>query len=152
MMQWWFNNNLHPFHIVPHNGDDDKALCASAPHFNVTLHNGDNDAFHIALRKASTNNKATCASAWYYHIALHNGDNNNNTTATTTYVINKPLVHRRMSFILEHIASPNGNNDKATMATTNKECQWCGLKRERTVCAGAKASSIDATINRPRQT
>jgi hypothetical protein len=80
-------------------------------------------AFHIALRKALTNDEASCVSAQYYHIALCNGNNNNNTAATTTYVVNKPLVHRRTCFILQQIALHNGDNNKATMATTNNKGQ-----------------------------
>ncbi len=35
-----------------------------------------------------------------YHIALRDGNNDNNTAVTTSYVVNKPLVRMRTSFIL----------------------------------------------------
>ncbi len=44
---------LTPFHIALHNGDNDKVSCSSARHFNVTLHNGnDNKALCISYRVA----------------------------------------------------------------------------------------------------
>ncbi len=92
-------------------------------------------AFHIALGKALRNHKALCTSAQYYHIVLRNGDNDNNTSVTTTYVVNKPLVRKRTIFILQHITLCNGNNNKATTVTTKDECQQQSLKHKRTTCS-----------------
>jgi hypothetical protein len=38
--------------------------------------------------------------AMTYHIASRDGDHDNNTAVTTSYVVNKPLVRMRTSFIL----------------------------------------------------
>jgi hypothetical protein len=53
----------------------------------------------MATMTTNVNNKALCASARHFHIVLLDGNDNNNTAGTTTYVNNKPLVRRHMSFI-----------------------------------------------------
>jgi hypothetical protein len=70
--------------------------------------------------------------AQYHHIMSHNGINNKNTAATTTFVVNKLLMHLilcRLKAMTDdevlctnaryyHIASRNCNNNNDTAATT----------------------------------
>jgi hypothetical protein len=74
---------------MSHDGNGNKATCASAQHFNVALHNGGNDK--------------PCAQAHDIYTPRH-------TTAMTT----RPCAQAHIIF---NIMSHDGNDDKASCAS-----------------------------------
>ncbi len=83
----------------------------------------------MATMRTNVNNKASCASTRHFHIVSLDGDDDNTTAGTTTYVNNKPLMRRCMSFILQkqHARS----HELLTHCVAQRQC-WQGLVRKRT--------------------
>jgi hypothetical protein len=105
------------FNVASHDGDANKALCTSASHFNVGLHNSDNDKPRAQAHAISMSRHTTATMTARKWLQQHHMSTTSpwcNSTQAVSYPglrnsnNNKKNVNNVIVF---HIALHNGNND-----------------------------------------